>query len=114
MPDVFVLDNPMGNADELALREMECWEHWFSLNENEKILMKKTVESELERLRDTVDNWLPAAMRARTASGSGVEIRLVIYPEDLTHIRAALNDSEKKTLDQMADSLLRILEETEN
>lgn len=97
------------NVDDFARHERECWDHWNGLDPTGRDIVARTVKSELERLLDTIDNWLPAA--AKKVSGGVLEITVRISPDEIGVGLGSLNSEEKILADKAVAALSVILDD---
>lgn len=97
------------HADYIANRERDSFEYWFDLGEEEKKGLMKTVVTELERLIENVESWLPAGM-APDGREKPLDIVIRIWPEHTTP-RSELSKLELQKAEDVIESLRGIISE---
>lgn len=97
------------HPDFIANRERESFNYWFSLDDEEKKGLMKTVVTELERLIENVESWLPAGM-APDGREKPLDIVIRIWPEH-TVPRSDLSKTELQEAEEVIQSLRGILDD---
>lgn len=113
MDDVLVTVDTNGirafHADEIADRERRSFEYWLELGDEEKRNLMKTVVTELQRLIDNVESWLPAGM-SPDGREKPLDIVIRIWP-DHTAPRTELSERELQKAEDVIESLRGILDD---
>lgn len=98
---------------EWSKREYDCWTFWHSMTERERYVLVRTVESEMQRLANTVSNWLPASA---TIKNGTVEIALILTVDEIgsmTGVERALTIREKEEAESVVADLSAMVRELE-
>ncbi len=65
------------DKDEFVAREKASYEAWESMPENEREAILGIIEGALDRLRDTVQVWVPSSLAVQSGSCLDVKFRLM-------------------------------------
>lgn len=90
------------DGDEFFKWEQASFAYWATLSEQEKKELVATVQSELQRLASTVENWLPAGMKQ---TSSHIEVLMRIYPDDVAEHMEITEEEIAAAMTSLADIL---------
>lgn len=97
--------------DQYAERERDCWELWSSMQQHEKEALMKTIRSELLRLADTVENWLPASAGKNNGR---FEVLIALFPDEIERKSPPLSNLERDAAAAVMENLAVLLDELED
>lgn len=97
--------------DQYAEREREAWNFWGVRQQHEKEALMATVRSELIRLADTVENWLPASIEERRGR---FEVLISLFPDEVERSSPPLSNLERDAAVVVVENLAVLLEELED